>query len=146
MPKRKKFNAGVDLDQMINELPHGVERCLLRVLSFHVGREKSIGRFELLKQLKSHGFSINERVMRELIHNLNIRDQLIGSTGGKGGGYWICESWDDFLEYDTAETMSRLSSLAHKHNAMMRTAEKRFGKYSPERQTSFVDLGLEFVD
>lgn len=58
------------LDEMISEMPPGLDRAILRVLSFHQGRDKAIGRGRLVGDLARAGFKVNERVMRACINEL----------------------------------------------------------------------------
>ena len=84
-------NAYTDLAQM--------ERALLRVLSFHVGRQSVIGRPGLLAQLNRSGFDIDDRQLRLQINLLRKRGILICSAGGRNGGYWIAANHDEIDKF-----------------------------------------------
>src|SRR5690606_25011974 len=44
-------------EQELASMPPGLDRAVLRVLNFHRGRERAIGRFPLLAEVKRMGFS-----------------------------------------------------------------------------------------
>jgi hypothetical protein len=81
-------------DRMISEMPPGLDRAILRVLSFHQGREQAIGRGRLVGDLARMGYEVHERVMRACINELRKKGQLICSTGGDGGGYYLPADWN----------------------------------------------------
>ncbi len=130
------YNAGVDLQQMIDELPAGVERAMLRILNFHVGRESAISRSQLVNDLYSHGFQINERSARLVINQLRKQGIEICSTGGSDGGYWLAVNQDELEEYIQLEIDARINDLVAQARAMRSAAEKRGGRYSPAKQAS----------
>ena len=48
METKGEYNVGVNMAKMVDELPAGLDRAVLRVLSFHVGREMAISRGNLV--------------------------------------------------------------------------------------------------
>lgn len=127
------LNKGVDVDDMVGALPAGLERAILRVLLFHVGRSQAIGRKDLLGAVAQHGFSVGDRALRLCINLLRKEGQLICSTGGEDGGYWLAENWDELVEY-LQEPHSRAMDLLEQEQAQREAAEKRWGMYSPGKQ------------
>src|SRR4030042_573177 len=122
------------LDEMIREMPAGLDRAILRVLSFHQGKGNAIGRGRLVLELYRMGFKVHERVMRAAINELRKAGQLICSMGGEGGGYYLAENQDEVEEYRTHELRPRAMDLLEQDKAMLEAAEKRWGRYSPEKQ------------
>lgn len=122
-----KFNQGVNIRQMADELPAGAERALLRVLSFHTGRASAISRGELVQALKSHGFRLHERAVRSLINELRKQGQPICSTGGEDGGYWLAANWDELNDYLDREVHSRAMDLLEQEKALRTTGERLWG-------------------
>jgi predicted DNA-binding transcriptional regulator YafY len=133
MEKQAEYNAGVRIDKLIDELPAGLDRALLRVLSFHTGRGLAIGRGDLVRELKRHGFDVHERAARACINQLRKQGFPIGSTGGEDGGYWICKSWNEVKEYVDRELTSRIIDLAETKAGMLRGAQERWGEGIQER-------------
>ena len=122
---------------IISSLPAGVERAILRVLSFHQGAENAIPRFNLLADIKWHGFDISEREMRAAINSLRKGGALICSAGGNGGGYFSPASPQELEDYFQRELHPRAMDLLEQEKAMREAAEKTWGKYSPEQQLRF---------
>lgn len=129
------FNVGVDLEKMVDELPAGLDRAILRILLFHVGRDKAISRGELVHTLWiSHGFNVHERAMRVAINLLRKEGQPICSTGGEEGGYWYAKDWEELDEFLEREFHSRAMDLLEQEGALRKRAEEVWGRFSPEKQ------------
>jgi hypothetical protein len=136
----KDFNKGFDLDEMIDNLPAGLERAIRRILEFHIGRENAISRSQLITDLASMGFNYidkDDRPIRACINQIRksgMPGSWICSTGGVGGGYWMAETQAELEEFIEHEEDSRLGDFAKQMKAMRMAAEKKWGKYSPEKQ------------
>lgn len=121
----------------IPEPPTGLARSVLHILGFHRGRENAIGRNMLLVQLAAVGWpGIHERLVRQTIHNMRMEGELICSTGGENGGYWLAANWQELTEYLEAEVHPRALDLLEQESSLKRSAEKRWGHYSPHNQYS----------
>jgi hypothetical protein len=125
------------LDAMIDGLPVGLERAMLRLLSFHQGREKAIGREALVLELARLGFRVSEREARLQINLLRKAGHPICSTGGTDGGYWLAADWNELQEYIDREIHSRAMDLLEQEQALRAEAERRWGRYSAAQQASF---------
>lgn len=135
MEKRAEYNAGVNLKELIDELPAGLDRAMLRVLCFHVGRATAIGRQDLVQALKAHGFKVHERAARAAINQLRKAGYPICSTGGEEGGYWYAANWTELMEYIEREIHSRAMDLLEQEGALREMGKKRWGEYSPAKQS-----------
>jgi hypothetical protein len=124
------------LDEMIKDMPAGLDRAILRVLSFHQGRKQAISRGRLVDDLARLGFEVNERVMRASINALRKAGHLICSTGGEGGGYYLPADWNELEEFIDRELHPRAMDLLEQEQALKASAEKQWGRYSPEKQIS----------
>jgi hypothetical protein len=127
-----KHNAGFSLEAMLEQMPHGLDRAVLRVISYHAGRPRAISRGELLIAVRRLGFDVDERVLRAQINNLRKDGHLILSTGGVGGGYWLAANRDEYEEFKNREYLARIKDLGEQVAAMDRGAQERFGKESPQ--------------
>ena len=134
METKGEYNAGVNIRALVDELPAGLDRALLRVLGFHVGRSTAIGRGELVQALKIHGFKVHERAVRAMINELRKQGVAICSTGGEEGGYWLAANWEELNEYIEHELHSRAMDLMEQEGALRREAEKRWGMYAANKQ------------
>src|SRR5512139_3888536 len=96
---KEKYNVGVDLKGMIDDMPPGLERALLRVLEDRRGRELAISRGGVVGALKSLGVNVHERQARACINQMRKQGVMICSTGGADSGYWLASSWAELEEY-----------------------------------------------
>lgn len=129
------YNRGVDIKQLIKELPAGLERGILDVLQFHIGHENAISRTKLLNDLGLHGFHFDDdRKVRLCISQMRKEGQQICSTGGEDGGYWLGAGKEEVFEFTSKEYRSRALDMLETAKAMEDAAEKRWGRYSPEKQ------------
>ncbi|MDR3572824.1 MAG: hypothetical protein P4L50_03100 [Anaerolineaceae bacterium] len=126
------FNVGFDLKKTIDNLPAGLDREVLRIISFHQGRTKSISRTDLQKQLALNGWHQDERSIREQINLLRKQGYLICSTGGKSGGYWWAINWQELSDYLDNEIASRINDLRETEHVMRKSARERFGPPDPQ--------------
>lgn len=125
-------------DRLLDSLPMGVERAILRILSFHKGRSKAISRDDLLYQLRSYnGIQIDDRQMRAVIAELKKSGELICSAGGVNGGYWIAADWSELKEYHSTELHTRAMEMLEQESAQRAAAEKLWGPESHQ-----ISLGI----
>jgi DNA-binding transcriptional regulator PaaX len=124
------------LEKLIDEMPPGLDRAILSVLSFHQGRKEAISRGKLVGDLARMGFDVNERAMRACINELRKAGQLICSSGGDGGGYYLPVNHEELNEFIEHELRPRAMDLLEQEKALRSEAEKRWGRYSPEKQIS----------
>jgi hypothetical protein len=134
MEKRADYNVGVNISKMVDELPAGLDRAMLRVLTFHVGRSTAISRSDLVKALKAHGFAVHERAARVMINQMRKEGYPICSTGGEEGGYWLASGWNELNEYIDHEIHSRAMDLLEQEGALREMGKKTWGEYSPGKQ------------
>jgi hypothetical protein len=126
--KMAKNRAVTVQETLIEGLPAGIERALRRVLSFHVGEAKAIGRQELMDALAGMGFRMaDDRPVRALINELRKRGELICSKGGTGGGYWLAANREEMEEYLEHEVHPRAMDLLETEKALKAAMELRFG-------------------
>lgn len=133
------YNSGFDLNEMIDNLPGGLEREVRRILEFHTGRENAISRGRFLADLALMGMEIDERELRVCINQLRksgTAGSWICSTGGENGGYWMAASQEELEEFLQREFDARAMDLHEQSSAMRKAAEKRWGRYSPEKQAT----------
>lgn len=124
----KLHNVGFDIEKAIRDLPPGLDRAILRVMSFHVGRDKTIARSDLVTELAMVGFGFkDDRPVRLAINQLRHEGHLICSTGGKSGGYFLASSWSELDDYLQAEVHSRAMDLLEQESAMRKAGETAWG-------------------
>lgn len=130
-----QFNS-FDLDRLIDNLPAGLDRAILRILSFRKGRDNAIGRADLVKELAKLGIKTNERAMRAQISQLRKSGHLICSAPGVEGGYYLPATPDEFDDFVQQEYRAKIVDMQETLSAMQRSAEQQWGRFSPAKQAS----------
>lgn len=128
--RRADYNAGVSLQAMLDEMPPGLDRALLRILSVRVGREAAISRDDLVAALASLGFNVDERPARAAINLLRKDGHPICSTGGKHGGYWWAANWTELRAFLDTEVLPRAYDFLEQERALKKTGEQLWGPES----------------
>lgn len=123
----KHHNVGVDLKKMISDLEPGVERAVLQIISFHVGRDKAIAREDFLSKIGQLGFSLGEREMRVTINQLRKSGFPICATGGKGGGYWLAGDWAELKTFCDIELHSRAIDMLETEKQLLEAGSRYWG-------------------
>lgn len=111
----------------IEAMPVDLDRTIMRVLSFHNGRSRAIGRMELVRQLGLMGCRATERQMREQIRQLRREGYLICSAAGEDGGYYLAETLQEYREFAQIEFEGKISDMSETLQAMNQAARKLFG-------------------
>lgn len=121
---------GTSYDELIRDMPAGLDRQILRILQLHRGRDNAIGRDQLVAGVRISGFRrIDERQVREMIKQLRRAGHLIGSAAGGGGGYYLIASQAEFEEFAQQEYKAKISDMAETLRAMQLTAENLWGPH-----------------
>lgn len=115
-------------EKLISAMPFGLDRALLRVLSFHNGRENAIGRGAMVETLKAHGFDVSERQARQAIHDMRREGHLICSAPGENGGYFMAESRRDVDEFIDREIHPKAMDLLETEKSIRESAKRKFGE------------------
>jgi|GEM_PF-1716489 len=104
--------------------PHQAE--IIRLLGFHVGRERAITKDRLLDELARAGFYMTEREFRAEIAALRKQGVLIGSSAGSNPGYYLIANMGEFDEFVNAELLSRIKDLQETYRALNASAQKEW--------------------
>ena len=115
-------------DRMIEEMPVGLDRAMLRVLFFHHGKAAAIGRTALVQALKQEAFDVSERQARQCIHDLRRERYLICSAPGEDGGYYMAASLEEFQEFCQRELHPKAMDMLETESAMKEGARQQFGE------------------
>ena len=110
------------------DLPSGLDRALMLILSRHIGRAAAISRVQLCTALKE--YRITERQLREQIKLLRRSGRLIGSAPGVSGGYYLIVSLDEFNDFMQTEYLAKVKDMSETARAMTRTAQHQWGAES----------------
>ena len=115
----------------IGDLPAGLDRAILRILSFHQGAGNAISRFALEMQCAQHGFPESDRRIRAAINLLRKQGHHSCSMGGENGGYYMATNRRELDDYIEREPQARINDFSEQIKAM-RSA------YPPDNQMRLV--------
>jgi hypothetical protein len=117
-----------------DDLPPGLGRTVLKILGFHVGKDRAISRGALVDNVSRMGLHMHERAVRACINEMRKNGTLICSTGGEEGGYWIPKDWNELEDYIERELHSRAMDLLEQEKALRKEGEKRWGPASKQEK------------
>jgi hypothetical protein len=130
-------------DEEIRQMEPGVVRAVLRVLSFHIGKEQTIRRDELAAQVRNMGFgsllafTTLDRQVRLAIAELRKDGHLVCSSSGDGG-YYLARERAEYDEFAQVEYRSKIIDMNQTLQAMDQAAARRFGGDTPAAQPSLL--------
>jgi len=130
-------------DDEIKTMEPGLERAALKILSFHIGKENTIKRLDLVDGLRQHGFGILlapvtfDRHMRAAVAELRKQGHLVCSSSGDGG-YYLARDLGEYNEFSQVEYRSKIIDMAETLRAMDQGAAKRFGGDAPAEQLKLI--------
>jgi hypothetical protein len=114
---------------IIDKTPEALEVAIMAILWLHKGRTNAIGRDALVRALKDHWSqtAVHERQVREKIKELRREGYLIGSAPGTEGGYFLCESKEEYEEFKHMEFLAKIKDMNETMTAMDKAAVSQFG-------------------
>ena len=115
-------------EQMIRNMPPGLDRALLRILEYHKGKLAAIGGQDLTERVPSAGFLTDQRSVREAIKELRRAGHLICSTPGTAGGDYLAIDAAEFDEFAGQEFEAKIADMAETLKAMRQAAKEKFGQ------------------
>lgn len=115
-----------DLNRLIDNLPEGLDRALLRVLSFHVGRQNAIVKGDILRDLALHGYRVNERTFRAQVNQLRKDGYLICSAANDPVGYYLPGSAEEFEDFVHQEYLAKIADMQEVLSAMQKSARQQW--------------------
>lgn len=133
-----KYNVGVDVALMLAQLDPGVKRAVLRVLSYHVGRQNAVSRTELVAET-NRLVPCHDRQVRLVVNELRKEGALICSTGGIDGGYWLAQDMEELRAYLDAEVWSRVGDLTQQAQAMVQAGMAQWGPVPEGKQLRMLE-------
>lgn len=126
-----QLNIGAEAHRLANLLDgdlQRLERAVLIILAYHVGRENAISGQRMLFELSGQGINLSEtRYFREVINNLRKQGMPIGSTGGTKGGYWLCKDWSELGPMLQVQFHDFAMDLLEQEKAMKNGAARMWG-------------------
>ena len=114
-------------DKLVSEMPPSLDKAMLRVMSYHGGRDHSIGGESLVAALFRQGYHVEKRQMRQCVHDLRRAGYLICSAPGEDGGYYMAETLAEFREFCDRELHPKAMDLLETESAMKEAARQLFG-------------------
>ncbi len=99
---------------------------IIRLLGFHVGRERAMTKDRLLDELARSGFHLTESEFRQEIAALRKQGIMIGSSAGSNPGYFLIANMGEFDEFIATELLARIKDLQETYRAMSGSAQTQF--------------------
>lgn len=125
-------------EALIANMPVGLERSILSILRFHVGKENAISKPQLLADLKNMGMHSNERQARAAIVELRKHGHLICSSSGEGG-YYVAATIEEYQEFAQVEYRAKIIDMSETLRQMDDGARSMFHA-APAEKASQVSL------
>ncbi len=126
----------VKYDELIADMPAGLDRSVLRVLSWHVGLAQTISKLQMLADLAAMGFVVEDRQLRRQIQMLRKEGHLICASSG-AGGYYLADSLDEYAAFADSEYRSKIVDMSTTLAAMDRAAQAKFGAATGVQRSLF---------
>lgn len=118
-------------EQIIKNMPPGLERAVLRVLSFHVGRERAIKLPELTRQVaRITGMDYGESLKRQVrgcVAGMRKEGHLICAAHTSDGGYFLAANLAEVTEFLEGDLNARIRDMSETVRSMRRAAHERWG-------------------
>lgn len=102
---------------LIEGMPTGAERIVLRVLSYHVGLENAIEKPHLIERCAAAGLPFHERQLRLTIVKLRKAGVPVCSSSGDSG-YFLAASLDEYREFRGREYLKKIIDMRETVSAM----------------------------
>jgi len=117
-----------DAERVLADMPHGLDRALIRILAQHKGKQNAIKKGVILNILGKMGIKATDRQVRKKIADLRKDGYLICSYASGDGGYYMATNLLEVDEFLHAEFESRVADLSETQRIMKHTARQQFGE------------------
>lgn len=118
----------MDYVSELKGMDHDLNWAVLRVLSARPGKGRAISQNALTAAVSELGFVTPSRRVRDAIKFLRRDGFMICSKAGRGGGYYMAQSWDDYDSFRKDELAARITDLTETMRAMDKAAKMQFGE------------------
>lgn len=88
--------------------------------------ENPVNQFDLAELVNRHGFQLSERSIRQLISELRKDGVLILSVSREGGGYWLAQSREEYMEFRHVKFNAQILDMLETLKTMDSAADKQF--------------------
>ncbi len=130
-------------DEEIQRMEPGLDRAMLRILGFHVGKERAIDKPDMISDLRKLGFGGSlsyatfERKCRLVIAELRKSGHLVCSSSGDGG-YYIAKDYAEYEQFRETELNAKIIDMAETMRMMDAAAKKVFGARAVKGQLPLI--------
>ena len=108
-------------------VPEGLVAAVVRVVDRYTALEP-VGGGELVSLVRKAGFDVDNRTVREAVKQARRLGQLICSTPGTNGGYYMARDMDELMDFGHAEFLAKISDMSETWSIMLRAGKAEFGE------------------
>jgi len=99
----------------------------------HRTSENPIKSVELVNLCREYGFSLSNERVRDEIRLMRKEGVLILSVSKTGGGYYMSQSMEDYLEFRNHNILPRVTDMQDTMKQMDRAAQREYKSIAQER-------------
>lgn len=104
-------------EHLLLTMPDGIEKIVLRLLSFHVGLYQAIQKKDLIDACARSGNDLHERQLRLVIVRLRKAGVPVCASSGESG-YYLASSLEEYMEFRGREYVKKIMDMRDTVNAM----------------------------
>ena len=108
-------------------VPEGLVAAVVRIVDGYTAIEPVVGG-ELVSLVRRAGFDVDNRTVREAVKQARRLGQLICSTPGTNGGYYMARDMDELMSFGHAEFLAKISDMSETWSIMLRAGKAEFGE------------------
>jgi len=146
------FNEGVDFEKLY-EKDIALKYCVLTVLSKCVGNDNSLTGEKLfpivrsmwLEKIEDQKRPPGDRRIRETIRQLRKSGAGIMSTGGRKGGYWKENSFEEGIAFVQEEFTAKAKDMLHTGKRVLDAMRRKYGGQTEMWETC-MEMGVRYTE
>ena len=120
------MNPKANYERLINDMPAGADRTVLRVMSYHQGQDNAIQKLDSMAECaKLRARMSDERQIRLVIVKLRKQGIPICSSSGESG-YFLAATLAEYMEFRAREYVKKITDMRETVTAMDGTARAMF--------------------
>lgn len=124
-------NLSITANRLMGSSMDAKER-LLKIIEQRT-KDNPISVPDLTALVNRHGYNLSERMTRDTVSKLRKEGVLILSVSKTGGGYYMSQSMEDYLEFRNHNILPRVTDMQDTMKQMDRAAQREYKSIAQER-------------